>query len=179
MRDNTLYTLLLLVSTVIITALLTVIYVQDRKLSHYRDNTETKTTTDTVYRTMVLTDTVTSLVRERTTKTDTVYIAGDTLPHSLELKERTYTNTLQDDGDTLTYRAHVSGYDLDGSGYPRLDSIGIALQRKEIHTTTTEVVREKAPRWHLSPSVGIGYGIAGGRCDVYLGVSLGYDIWRK
>lgn len=187
MKDKTL-SILLLVGTVIMTLLLVVMFFQDKKLQEYRDfissiDTTTIVRTDTVYETKTYTDSVPKYITRWKTKTDTLYRQNDSIPHIVELKGKTYTNTITEDKDTITYQAHISGYDVDSTDYPRLDSINFSLRHfiTQTNTTTTQVIKvpQKRSKWHLSPSVGVGYGVVNKQWDAFLGVSLGYDIFGK
>ena len=187
MKDKAL-TILLIIGTVIMTFLLVVIFLQDKKLQEYRDiieniDTTTVTKTDTIYKTKTYTDSVPKYITKWKTKTDTLYKPNDSIPHIIQLKGKTYSNTITDDKDTITYQAHISGYDMDNKDYPRLDSVNFTLRHfiTSTNTTTTQVIKvpQKHSKWHLSPSVGIGYGLINKQWDAYAGVTLGYDIFGK
>lgn len=186
MKDKTLTTLLF-IGTVVMMFLLGVMYYQDKTLSKYRNileniDTTTVTKTDTVYQTKVYTDTIPKYVTRWKTKTDTLYKENDSVPHVITLNTKTFENTLTDNNDTLHYQAIVTGYDKDNEDYPRLDSIRWILSHQMIqtNTTTTQVIKvpQKASKWHLTPSIGTGYGLVNKQCDVYLGISLGYSIFK-
>lgn len=187
MRDKTL-SILLLASTVIMTLLLAVMYYQGKTISEYRDiieniDTTTVTKTDTVYQTRTYTDTIPRYITKTITKRDTLFQQNDSTPHIVELKHRTFYNTVTEDKDTISYQAHISGYDMDSTDYPRLDSINLSLRHfiTQTNTTTTQVIKvpQKRSKWHLSPSVGLGYGVVNKQWDAFIGVSLGYDIFGK
>ena len=184
MKDR-LLTVLLFVGTIMITFLLGVMYHQNRKLSEYRniiENIDTTTVTkhDTIYETKTYTDTIPQYITQTITKRDTIY--KDSTQHILTLESKTFENTLTQDGDTTTYKAYVSGYNLDFQPYPKLDSINLHTSHRIINTntTTTQVitVSQKRSKWHLSPSVGVGYGVVNKQWDAFLGISLGYDIFN-
>lgn len=185
MKDKTLATLLV-IGTVVMMFLLGVMYYQDKRLQEYRNileniDTTTVTKTDTVYQTKTYTDTIPKYITKTITKRDTLYQQNDSTPHIVELKHKTFYNTVTEDKDTISYQAHISGYDVDSTDYPRLDSINLSLRHfiTQTNTTTTQVIKvpQKRSKWHLSPSVGVGYGVVNKKADVYLGVSLGYDIF--
>lgn len=69
------------------------------------------------------------------------------------------------------YTAWVSGY------RPKLDSIHLRIP----HTTTTITRTETAPapRLVIGPTIGAGYGIGGRRADVFVGISVTYNLGRK
>lgn len=186
MKDKTLTTLLF-IGTVVMMFLLGVMYYQDKTLSKYRNileniDTTTVTKTDTVYQTKVYTDTIPKYVTRWKTKTDTLYKENDSVPHVITLNTKTFENTLTDNNDTLHYQATVTGYDKDNEDYPRLDSIKWILSHQitQTSTSTTQVIKvpQKASKWHLTPSIGTGYGLVNKQCDVYLGISLGYSIFK-
>lgn len=186
MKDKT-QTTLLFVSTLVIAFLLVVATMQNHQIEQFKDiieniDTTTVTTHDTVYQTKVYTDTVPKYITKWKTKTDTLYRENDSVPHTISLNTKTYENTLTDNNDTLHYQATVTGYDKDNEDYPRLDSIKWILSHQitQTNTTTTQVIKvpQKASKWHLTPSIGTGYGLVNKQCDVYLGVSLGYSIFK-
>lgn len=187
MKDKAL-TILLIIGTVIMMFLLGVMFFQHKELEEYRDiinkiDTTTVVRVDTFYKTKTYTDSVPKYITKWKTKTDTLYRENDTIPHIIQLKGKTYSNTITEDKDTITYQAHISGYDLDNKDYPRLDSINLSLRHfiTSTNTTTTQVIKvpQKRSKWHLSPSVGIGYGVVNKQWDAYAGVTLGYDIFGK
>lgn len=99
---------------------------------------------------------------------DTVAVCHDTAPTdsvvvALPEEQAVYSDSL--------YTAWVSGY------RPRLDSIHLRLP----HTTTTITMTETAPapRLVIGPTIGAGYGIGGRRADVFVGISVTYNLWRK
>ena len=69
------------------------------------------------------------------------------------------------------YTAWVSGY------RPKLDSIHLRIP----HTTTTITRTETAPapRLVIGPTIGAGYGIGSRRADVFVGISVTYNLGRK
>ena len=92
--------------------------------------------------------------------TATVWINGDSAMVILPAMQRVYADSL--------YVAYVSGFE------PRLDSISIKVPH--IYTTITKTVDKPARRWAVGPMVGAGYGIAGGRLDVFVGVGVTWNI---
>lgn len=189
MKDKTL-SILLLVETVIVSLLFVQMYYQDKSIQRYKDfvnSIDTTTLTivekDTVYRTKTYTDSTPKYITRWKTKTDTLYKQNDSLQHIIELKGKTYTNTLTDNKDTIEYQVHISGYDVDSTDYPRLDSINLILRHflSQTNKSTVQVVKvaQERSKWHLSPSIGIGYGLVNKQSDVFLGVTIGYDIFGK
>lgn len=189
MKDKTL-SILLLVETVIVSLLFVQMYFQDKSIQKYKDFVNSLDTTtltivekDTVFETKTYTDSIPKYITRWRTKVDTLYKQDDSLQHVVELKGKTYTNTITDNSDTILYQVHISGYDLDTQGYPRLDSINLNLRHffSQTNTTNTKVVKvpQERSKWRLSPSIGIGYGLVNNQSDVFLGLTLGYDIFGK
>lgn len=187
MKDKT-STILLFISTLVITFLLVVATMQNHQIEQFKDiieniDTTTVIKTDTVYQTKTYTDTIPKYITKTITKRDTLFQQNDSTPHIVELKHKTFYNTVTEDKDTISYQAHISGFDVDSTDYPRLDSINLSLRHyiTQTNTTTTQVIKvpQKRSKWHLSPSVGLGYGVVNKQWDAFLGVSLGYDIFGK
>ena len=89
-----------------------------------------------------------------------ININGDTAIVTLPVEQRVYEDTL--------YTAYVSGY------RPRLDSITLRLPHT--YTTVTRTVNKDARRWAVGPTIGAGYGIVGRQADVFVGVSVTWNI---
>ena len=189
MKDKTL-SILLFVETVIVSILLVEMYFQDKSLQKYKDfvnSIDTTTLTivekDTVYQTKTYTDTVSKYITRWKTKRDTLFKENDTIPHLVELKGKTYSKTITDDNDTITYHAHVSGYDVDSQEYPRLDSIEFTLRRLNIQTnkTSTQVVKVPKKRQFIttSPSVTFGYDPFNKQWGAMVGLSVNFNVWNK
>lgn len=168
--------------------MLAMLFVQEKKLQDYKRlvssiDCTTIVATDTVYETKTLTDTVPHFITKWKTKVDTIFKEKDTIPHVVQLKGKTYSNTITDDNDTITYQAHVSGYDVDSSEYPRLDSIELNLRRFNIQTnrTSTQVVNVHQKRQFIttSPSVTFGYDPVNKQWGAMVGVSLNFNVWNK
>lgn len=180
---------LLFICTLVMAAMLILLYAQEKKLYDYKklvssiDCTTTIVTTDTVYETKTLTDTVPKYITRWKTKTDTLFKENDSTPHIVELKGKTYSKTFTDDNDTITYQAHISGYDVDSVGYPKLDSIGFTLRRFVTHTNTTskQVVNVQQKRQFIttSPSVTLGYDPFNKQWGAMVGLSLNFNVWNK
>lgn len=191
MKDKTL-SILLFVETVIVSILLVEMYFQEKSLQKYKDfvnSIDTTTLTivekDTVYRTKTYTDSIPKYITRWKTKRDTLfkYKENDTIPHVVQLKGKTYSKTFTDDNDTITYNAHVSGYDMDSVGYPRLDSIEFNLRRfvTQTNTTSKQVVKVPQKRQFIttSPSVTLGYDPINKQWGAMVGVSLNFNVWNK
>ena len=180
--------ILLLVCTLVMATMLILLYAQEKKLYDYKklvssiDCTTIVNTTDTIYETKTYRDTVPQYITRWKTKTDTLFKENDTIPHLVELKGKTYSKTITDDNDTITYHAHVSGYDVDSQEYPRLDSIGFTLRRFNIHTntTSTQVVNVPKKRQFIttSPSITVGYDPINKQWGAMVGVSLNFNVWK-
>ena len=180
--------ILLLVCTLVMAIMLILLYAQEKKLHDYKQlvssiDYSTIVTTDTIYETKTYTDTVQQYITRWKTKVDTLFKENDTIPHIVQLKGKTYSNTITDDKDTITYQAHVSGYDMDSQEYPRLDSIGFTLRRFNIQTNTTssQVVKVPQKRQFIttSPSVTVGYDPINKQWGAMVGLSVNFNVWNK
>lgn len=179
---------LLFVCTLVMATMLILLYAQEKKLYDYKKlvssiDYTTTIVTDTVYETKTLTDTVPQYITRWKTKTDTLFKENDSVPHIVQLKGKTYSKTFTDDNDTITYNAHISGYDVDSSQYPKLDSIEFTLRRFNIHTntTSTQVVKAQQKRQFIttSPSVTVGYDPFNKQWGAMVGLSVNFNVWNK
>ena len=180
--------ILLLVCTLVMATMLILLYAQEKKLYDYKKlissiDYTTIVTTDTIYETKTLTDTVPEYITKWKTRTDTLFKQNDSIPHLVELKGKTSSKTITDDNDTITYHAHVSGYDVDSQEYPRLDSIGFTLRRfiTQTNTTSAQVVNVTKKRQFIttSPSVTVGYDPFNKQWGAMVGLSLNFNVWNK
>lgn len=180
--------ILLLVCTLVMATMLVLLYAQEKKLYDYKKlvssiDYTTIVTTDTVYETKTLTDTVPQYITRWKTKTYTLFKENDTIPHVVQLKGKTYSKTFTDSNDTIEYHAHISGYDVDSSQYPRLDSIEFTLKRfiTQTNTTSTQVVKVPQKRQFIttSPSITVGYDPLNKQWGAMVGVSLNFNVWNK
>ena len=180
--------ILLFVCTLVMATMLVLLYAQEKKLYDYKKlvssiECNTIVVTDTIYETKTLTDTVPKYITKWKTKVDTLFKENDSTPHVVELKGKTYSKTFTDDNDTITYHAHVSGYDVDSSQYPRLDSIEFTLRRfvTQTNTTSTQVVKVPRKRQFIttSPSITLGYDPLNKQWGAMVGVSLNFNVWNK
>ena len=178
---------LLFICTLVMATMLVFLYAQEKKLHDYKQlvssiECNTIVVTDTIYETKTLTDTVPQYITKWKTKTDTLFKENDTIPHIVELKGKTYSNTITDSNDTIEYQAHISGYDVDSVGYPRLDSIGFSLRRFNIQTITTssQVVKVPQKRQFIttSPSVMLGYDPINKQWGAMVGLSVNFNVWK-
>lgn len=177
--------ILLFVCTLVMATMLILLYAQEKKLHDYKKlvssiDFTTIVTTDTIYETKTLTDTVPEYITKWKTKTDTLFKENDTIPHVVQLKGKTYSNTVTDDNDTITYQAHISGYDVDSVGYPRLDSIKFNLKRFVTQTNTTQVVNVPKKRQFIttSPSITLGYDPINKQWGAMVGLSVNFNVWK-
>ena len=180
--------ILLLVCTLVMATMLILLYAQEKKLYDYKKlvssiECNTIVVTDTIYETKTLTDTVPQYITKWKTKTDTLFKENDSIPHVVELKGKTYSKTITDDNDTITYHAHVSGYDVDSSQYPKLDSIEFTLRRfvTQTNTTTTQVVKAQQKRQFIttSPSITLGYDPVNKQWGAMVGLSVNFNVWNR
>lgn len=180
--------ILLFICTLVMATMLVLLYAQEKKLYDYKQlvssiECNTIVVTDTIYETKTLTDTVPQYITRWKTKVDTLFKENDSTPHVVELKGKTYSNTVTDDNDTITYQAHISGYDVDSSQYPRLDSIEFNLRRfvTQTNTTSTQVVNVPQKRQFIttSPSVMLGYDPINKQWGAMVGVSVNFNVWNK
>lgn len=133
------------------------------------------TTTDTIYITQTVRDTIPKLIYRtiKEVRIDTVYtIDSIPTPILLPLEELTYSNTLvTEKEDTIEYRANISGYKAS------LDSIGIRMKYKQLNTTILQSSKENwKDRFGLGLQMGVGYGITNKRPDIYVGFGISYKI---
>ena len=179
--------ILLFVCTIVMATMLILLYAQEKKLHDYKKlvssiECNTIVVTDTVYETKTYRDTVPQYITKWKTKTDTLFKENDSTPHIVELKGKTYSKTFTDSNDTIEYKAHISGYDVDSVGYPRLDSIGFTLRRfvTQTNTTTTQVVKAQQKRQFIttSPSVTLGYDPINKQWGAMVGLSVNFNVWK-
>ena len=180
--------ILLFICTLVMATMLVLLYAQEKKLHDYKKlvssiECNTIVVTDTIYETKTYRDTVPQYITRWKTKVDTLFKENDSTPHVVELKGKTYSNTVTDDNDTIEYQAHVSGYDVDSVGYPRLDSIEFTLRRfvTQTNTTTTQVVNVPKKRQFIttSPSVSFGYDPFNKQWGAMVGLSVNFNVWNK
>jgi hypothetical protein len=176
--------LIIFLGTIVVGMMLIVMYKQDKQLMEYQDiinNMDTLTVVerDTLYETKTVTDTVPKYITKTITKRDTIY--KDSTQHILTLESKTFENTLTQDGDTTTYKAYVSGYNLDFQPYPKLDSINLHTSHRIINTntTTTQVIKvpQKQKLITTSPSIMLGYDPINKQWGTMLGISLNLNLW--
>lgn len=128
--------------------------------------------TDTVYDTLTFEKETLKLKAVDTLKKEKVISCkGDTF--ELVTEKKKYLDTLYCKGDTAIINASVTGINTS------LDSLSIILRKKNfVQTNTIEITNTvvKRKRFHISPQLGIGYGILNNKCDIYIGIGIGYDL---
>lgn len=79
------------------------------------------------------------------------------------------------------YKASVTGRAFEQEPYPTLDSISFNLRHKYYQTNTFTTIEkttpQKARKWSIQPSIGVGYGLTQQKPDIYVGISIGYKIF--
>ena len=148
MKTKTQKTLLIITSIIILT-LIAISLLQYGQIKKYeqmieKQDTVYKTKTDTVYKTFTFTDTVTEPKYVHVYHRDTLY--KDSVPHTIALESKTYENTITNNGDTCTYQAFISGYNLDEQDYPKLDSINLHTSHQIINTYQEVIIEKKTPQ---------------------------------
>lgn len=128
--------------------------------------------TDTVYDTLTFEKETLKLKAVDTLKKEKVISCkGDTF--ELVTEKKKYLDTLYCKGDTAIINASVTGINTS------LDSLSIILRKRNfVQTNTIEITNTvvKRKRFHISPQLGIGYGILNNKCDIYIGIGIGYDL---
>jgi hypothetical protein len=137
-----------------------------------KSDTVWKYKTDTVYDTLTFEKETLKLKAVDTLKKDKVISCkGDTF--ELVTEKKKYLDTLYCKGDTAIINASVTGINTS------LDSLSIILRKRNfVQTNTIEITNTvvKRKRFHISPQLGIGYGILNNKCDIYIGIGIGYDL---
>lgn len=120
---------------------------------------------DTVY------DTIT-LYKEKpvpvqTFITDTVEIMTvDSVFVHVQEETKIYNDTLIWENDTALYQASISGASA------RLDWIRLQYLKREITNSSTITIKEQHKKLHISPTVGVGYGVFNKIPDLFIGLSI-------
>lgn len=140
----------------------------ENELDNKTVKSDTVQLTDTVYSTFFLSS-IPTRTKETVLRTDTLRLTHkeDTVV-PIDITQKTYSFS----SDTLSYTAYVSGYQ------PQLDSIRAKINYPTIinaKTVTNTIYKRK--HFNISPSIGIGYGVVHKQPDVYVGVTIGYNIW--
>lgn len=110
------------------------------------------------------------------TKVDTVYSKSGEEIHLVE-ENKLYQDTIISNKDTAELKVFTSGINT------KINAIQLNLKKSEvIKTNTIEVTKFiKEPkkfkdRFHLSPQVGVGYGLINKKPDVYVGFGVSFEI---
>lgn len=110
------------------------------------------------------------------TKVDTVYSKSGEEIHLVE-ENKLYQDTIISDKDTAELKVFTSGINT------KINAIQLNLKKSEvIKTNTIEVTKFiKEPkkfkdRFHISPQLGVGYGLINKKPDVYVGFGVSYEL---
>ena len=134
--------------------------------------------TDTVWQDREFYDTITNnnVIDHYITKVDTVY-GKDGSEIALQWSKKTYADTLTSQGDTVSYKAYLSGIE------PVLDSISFKYNKPVITNTNTLTVQvEKAKKKRLGDYFYYGFGVSAGydpfnqRPAIIVGASAGIRL---
>ena len=123
---------------------------------------------DTIYRPIVVKDTLPVLQYKTLYKTDTIVKNGDTI--QIPIDRYVYTDTLS---DSVSYKAILRGYNA------RLDSIVINYPQRTIEVLKTQTItlqRTKVKHWNYGINAGVGYGIFNRKPDAFVGFTFGYSF---
>ena len=131
-------------------------------------STDTFRYTDTIYATKV--KPIPKYIE--TVKTDTFYTneGKDTV---LTTENKIYSDTLCAQKDTAIITSFISGIKANQ------DSIKLELRKtNEVITNTIEITKyvKDKKHFHISPQIGIGYGITHKNIDGYVGIGIGYEF---
>ena len=123
---------------------------------------------DTIYRPMIVKDTLPVLQYKTLYKTDTIVKNGDTI--QIPIDRYVYTDTLS---DSVSYKAILRGYRAS------LDSIVINYPQRTIEVLKTQTItlqRTKVKHWNYGINAGVGYGIFNRKPDAFVGFTFGYSF---
>ena len=123
---------------------------------------------DTIYRPMIVKDTLPVLQYKTLYKTDTIVKNGDTI--QIPIDRYVYTDTLS---DSVSYKAILRGYRAS------LDSITINYPQRKIEVLKTKTItlqKTKVKHWNYGINAGIGYGIFNRKPDAFVGFTFGYSF---
>lgn len=134
-------------------------------------------TTDTVYQTIQINDTIVKPITVERIHTDTVYILqtdGTLIEKPLKVESKIYKDSIINQNDTLSYTLKVTGRSYDDEQYPTLDFIKVnARYAKHFETV---IKYQKPKKLVISPQVGVGYGLIHNKPDIYIGIGLTYNL---
>lgn len=123
---------------------------------------------DTIYRPMIVKDTLPVLKYKTRFKTDTIVKNGDTI--QIPIDRYVYVDTLS---DSVSYKAILRGYRAS------LDSITINYPQRTIEVLKTQTItlqRTKVKHWNYGINAGVGYGIFNRKPDAFVGFTFGYSF---
>lgn len=123
---------------------------------------------DTIYRPMIVKDTLPVLKYKTLYKTDTIVKNGDTI--QIPIDRYVYTDTLS---DSVSYKAILRGYRAS------LDSIVINYPQRTIKAVKTKTItlqKTKVKHWNYGINAGVGYGIFNRKPDAFIGFTFGYSF---
>ena len=110
------------------------------------------------------------------TRVDTVYSKSGEEIHLVE-ENKLYQDTIVSNKDTAELKVFTSGINT------KINAIQLNLKKSEvIKTNTIEVTKFiKEPkkfkdRFHISPQLGVGYGLINKKPDVYVGFGVSYEL---
>lgn len=174
---------LLLIASILLGIMLVVCYFQDKQLNEFKDilnKRDTITYADTIYINRFIKDTVPTLKYKKVIVRDTLW-KKDGEPQTINLINKQYQNTLIQDKDTIEYRADIEGYSLNNDSMPTLKSLDIRLKTMKVdnYTIIEKTMPQNVRKWSIQPSIGVGFGLIQKKPDIYVGVTLGYNIWSK
>lgn len=106
---------------------------------------------------------------------ETTIVKWDTITRGtvLPIVTKIYKDTLFNKCDTLYMESCITGTNV------RRDSLRVDWRKSDVVSKEYIYIREKEKnrRIHIGPMVGIGYGIANRKMDMYVGVGISYDLW--
>lgn len=84
------------------------------------------------------------------------------------------------ESDTLTFQCSVEGYSMNDDSLPRMTDFKAHYKHKIIQTNTVTTIEKIKPqkqnKWHISPQIGIGYGLTNKKADIFIGIGINYNI---
>ena len=123
---------------------------------------------DTIYRPMIVKDTIPVLKFKTHFKTDTIVKNGDTI--QIPIDRYVYQDTLS---DSVSYKAILRGYRAS------LDSIVINYPQMTIERLKTQTItlqKVKVKHWNYGINAGVGYGLFNRKPDAFIGFTFGYSF---
>ena len=123
---------------------------------------------DTIYRPMIVKDTIPVLKYKTHYKTDTIVKNGDTI--QIPIDRYVYQDTLS---DSVSYKAILRGYRAS------LDSITINYPQRTIEVLKTKTItlqKVKVKHWNYGINAGVGYGLFNRKPDAFVGFTFGYSF---